>query len=40
LFDSTLVEQKDTLEVSGLTVGIHRFECLIHPWMRTTVVVG
>jgi hypothetical protein len=26
--------------VSGLTVGIHRFECLIHPWMRTTVVVG
>ena len=40
LFASTLVEQGDTLEVSGLSVGIHRFECLIHPWMRTTVVVG
>jgi hypothetical protein len=39
LFDSTLVEQGDTLEVSGLTGGIHRFECLIHPWMRTTVFV-
>jgi len=39
LFNSTLVEQGDTLEVSGLKVGVHRFECLIHPWMRTTVVV-
>jgi plastocyanin len=40
LFASTLVEQGDTLDVSGLSPGIHRFECLIHPWMRTTVVVG
>jgi plastocyanin len=39
LFASTLVEQGDTLQVGGLSVGIHRFECLIHPWMRTTVVV-
>jgi plastocyanin len=39
LFNSTLVEQGDTLDVSGLKVGVHRFECLIHPWMRTTVVV-
>jgi plastocyanin len=40
LFDSTLVEEGDTLEVSGLTAGTHRFECLIHPWMQTTVFVS
>jgi hypothetical protein len=27
------------LRVSGLHEGTHRFECLIHPWMRTTVQV-
>ena len=27
------------LRVRGLTEGTHRFECLIHPWMRTTVQV-
>lgn len=26
-------------EHPGLSVGTHRFECCIHPWMRTTVVV-
>jgi plastocyanin len=25
--------------VGGLTPGTHRFECMIHPWMRTTVTV-
>jgi plastocyanin len=25
--------------VSGLSEGKHRFECLIHPWMRSTVTV-
>jgi plastocyanin len=40
LFASTLVEEGDTLEVSGMAPGVHRFECLIHPWMRTTVTVG
>jgi len=40
LFGSTLVEQGDTLGVTGLAPGVHRFECLIHPWMRTTVTVG
>lgn len=40
LFGSTLVEQGDTLPVTGLAPGVHRFECLIHPWMRTTVTVG
>jgi len=28
-----------TLTVTGLSPGIHRFECLIHPWMRSTVRV-
>jgi plastocyanin len=27
----------DTLEIDGLSPGTHRFECLIHPWMRTVV---
>ena len=40
LFDSTLIEQGATLRVTGLTPGVYRFECLIHPWMRTTVTVG
>ena len=25
----------DTLELGQLSLGTHRFECLIHPWMRT-----
>ncbi len=28
-----------THDVTGLAPGTHKFECLIHPWMRTTVVV-
>jgi plastocyanin len=40
LFASTLVEQGASFTVSGLRPGTYRFECLIHPWMRTTVVVG
>ena len=27
----------DTLELDALSSGTHRFECLIHPWMRTVV---
>lgn len=27
-------------DVKGLTDGVHRFQCLIHPWMRSTVTVG
>lgn len=26
-------------DVNGLGVGMHRFECAIHPWMHTTVEV-
>ena len=40
LFGQTLVEQGATFEVTGLAPGVHLFECLIHPWMRTTVTVG
>ncbi len=27
-------------DITGLSRGTHFFECLIHPWMRTTVTVG
>ena len=27
------------MDVNGLGVGTHRFECAIHPWMHTTVEV-
>jgi plastocyanin len=40
LFGATLVPAGGTLTTGPLAPGIHRFECLIHPWMRTTVEVG
>ena len=30
----------DTIEVTGLSAGNHRFQCCIHPWMRAVVKVG
>ena len=39
LFPGTLVEQGDSLQTAPLAPGVHLFECLIHPWMRTTVTV-
>lgn len=30
---------RKSFEVGGLAGGTHYFECLIHPWMQTTVVV-
>jgi plastocyanin len=39
LFGATLVKAGGTLTVT-LAPGVHRFECLIHPWMRMTVAVG
>jgi plastocyanin len=39
LFPGTLVEQGDSLRTAPLAPGVHLFECLIHPWMRTTVTV-
>jgi plastocyanin len=29
-----------TLTTGSLPPGLHRFECLIHPWMRTSVTVS
>src|SRR4051812_16388247 len=31
--------QRTSFEITGLSAGTHYFECLIHPWMQTTVVV-
>jgi plastocyanin len=39
VFGATAVPAGGTLTVT-LAPGIHRFECLIHPWMRATVDVG
>jgi hypothetical protein len=39
-FAATAVPPGGTVTTSPLGPGIHRFECLIHPWMRTTVTVG
>lgn len=40
LFATTGIAPGGELEGSPLGAGTHRFECLIHPWMRTTVKVG
>jgi plastocyanin len=40
LFATTGIAPGGELEGSPLAAGTHRFECLIHPWMRTTVTVG
>jgi plastocyanin len=40
LMGPTLVSpQRTSFAVSGLAAGTHYFECLIHPWMTTTVTV-
>jgi plastocyanin len=35
----TRILQGSQLQVTGLPKGDHYFQCCIHPWMRTTVVV-
>jgi plastocyanin len=35
----TRILQGSQLQVMGLSKGEHFFQCCIHPWMRTTVVV-
>ena len=35
----TRILQGSQLRVNGLSKGTHNFQCCIHPWMRTTVVV-
>jgi plastocyanin len=39
-FAATTIPPGGTVTTTPLSPGIHRFECLIHPWMRTTVTVG
>ena len=39
LFATTGIAPGGELEGAPLPRGTHRFECLIHPWMRTTVIV-
>ena len=38
-FPTTGVPQGETLAAQALPVGVHRFQCLIHPWMRSVVTV-
>ena len=35
----TRILQGSQLQVTGLSKGVHNFQCCIHPWMRMTVVV-
>jgi plastocyanin len=39
LFATTGIAPGGELETGALSSGTHRFECLIHPWMQSTVVV-
>jgi len=38
-FLGTLVQPGATNQAQVLPVGVHKFQCLIHPWMRTVVTV-
>ena len=38
-FVTTGVAPGATRELDGLSPGMHRFQCLIHPWMHSTAVV-
>jgi plastocyanin len=40
IFGTTGAAPGDSVETGPLAAGTHRFLCLIHPWMRTTVQVG
>ena len=37
IFATTGVPPRSSLTTDSLDAGIHRFQCLIHPWQRTTV---
>jgi plastocyanin len=40
ILESTGVDPRESLTTASLAAGTHRFECLIHPWMRSTVMVS
>jgi plastocyanin len=35
----TIVASGETVQVTGLAPGVHKFQCCIHPWMRAVVDV-
>jgi len=37
--DPTALAPGATLKVTGLAIGLHRFQCCIHPWMRAAIRV-
>jgi plastocyanin len=37
--DSIELAPGETVKISGLELGLHRFQCCIHPWMRAAVRV-
>jgi hypothetical protein len=39
-FAATAIAPGGTVTTAPLSPGVHRLECLIHPWMRTTATVG
>ena len=39
LFATTGVPAGGRIHVHGLDAGVHKFECLIHPWMQSVVTV-
>ena len=36
---ATFVPAGGTLTLSVSSLGVHKFECMIHPWMRSTITV-
>ena len=36
---STRLIQGSSMEISGLTNGLHHFQCCVHPWMRMDIEV-
>jgi len=39
LASPTVVAAGDTIQIKGLSPGVHKFQCCIHPWMRAVVDV-
>jgi hypothetical protein len=35
-----VISPGDSVQISGLSEGIHLFECCIHPWMHAVIEVG
>lgn len=36
---TAIVVPGSTMEITGLSAGVHSFQCCIHPWMRAVVTV-